>query len=39
MVCPNCRDRQHEKCPGKSWCDCAHRDPQTPPDEALGEEK
>lgn len=29
MVCPSCKDAEHEKCKGGSWCDCQH-DPQRP---------
>lgn len=27
MVCLNCRERKHELCRGKTWCDCQHRGP------------
>lgn len=25
MICPRCRNKEHAKCKGKSWCDCQHR--------------
>ncbi len=24
MICKPCRERNHEECPGGTWCDCAH---------------
>ncbi len=24
MICVECRRRQHEDCPGGTWCDCQH---------------
>jgi len=25
FICGPCKDQEHEKCPGGSWCDCHHR--------------
>lgn len=25
MICATCRGRQHEDCPGGTWCDCQHQ--------------
>jgi hypothetical protein len=25
MICVDCRRRQHEDCPGGTWCDCQHQ--------------
>ncbi|HTV99234.1 MAG TPA: hypothetical protein VMF87_02965 [Streptosporangiaceae bacterium] len=27
MICLSCRQQHHEKCPGGTWCDCQHRQP------------
>jgi hypothetical protein len=27
FVCPDCKNQDHEKCRGGSWCDCLHRKP------------
>jgi len=27
MICIPCRKRQHEECPGGTWCDCQHQPP------------
>ena len=24
MICAHCRERDHEDCPGGTWCDCQH---------------
>lgn len=29
MICPKCREQKHKKCPGKTWCDCQCRVPET----------
>lgn len=26
MICQPCRDRDHAKCPGQTWCNCQHRE-------------
>jgi len=33
MICSSCRQQHHEECPGGTWCDCQHRqpDPRTEP--------
>lgn len=35
MICEPCREREHERCPGGSWCDCQHRPP-APTEPATG---
>ncbi|MFY9928061.1 MAG: hypothetical protein WAK82_08675 [Streptosporangiaceae bacterium] len=25
MICMSCRKREHEECPGGTWCDCQHQ--------------
>jgi hypothetical protein len=25
MICRACRERRHQDCKGRSWCDCQHR--------------
>ncbi|HET9968841.1 MAG TPA: hypothetical protein VFQ68_11435 [Streptosporangiaceae bacterium] len=30
MICVPCRQRQHQECPGGSWCDCQHQPPAGP---------
>jgi len=25
MICSDCKNGLHQKCPGGTWCDCAHR--------------
>ena len=25
MICVECRQRHHERCPGGNWCDCQHQ--------------
>ncbi|WP_283244534.1 hypothetical protein [Microbispora sp. H11081] len=27
MICTACADHRHDDCPGGSWCDCQHQDP------------
>ena len=27
VICDACRESEHERCPGGSWCDCQHRPP------------
>jgi len=36
MICVPCRRRKHEDCPGGTWCDCQHEQPQPPPEPKLG---
>lgn len=24
MICKHCRNKEPEKCPGGTWCDCQH---------------
>jgi hypothetical protein len=32
MICDACRHGRHPQCPGGTWCDCQHREPEpTPP--------
>lgn len=28
FVCTKCREGKHDQCPGGTWCDCGHRQPQ-----------
>lgn len=28
LICQSCKDKKHEQCRGKSWCDCQHRIPE-----------
>lgn len=32
MVCPDCKEQRHKKCPGETWCDCQHRGPEAEPE-------
>lgn len=25
MICQDCKNQQHKKCRGGTWCDCQHR--------------
>ena len=27
VICDACRESEHDRCPGGSWCDCQHRPP------------
>lgn len=29
MICPPCKDSQHDQCIGGTWCDCQHREGKT----------
>jgi hypothetical protein len=35
MICPSCRAKRHEKCPGGTWCDCQHKPAVEPVDAQL----
>lgn len=26
MICTDCKNQQHSKCKGGTWCDCQHKD-------------
>ncbi|MBB5131054.1 hypothetical protein HNP84_000760 [Thermocatellispora tengchongensis] len=36
MICEKCKDRRHEECKGRSWCDCQHQDPRRPAEPGVG---
>src|SRR6202042_1689620 len=36
MICLSCRQQHHEKCPGGTWCDCQHRQPDLAAEPQLG---
>ena len=38
MICLSCRHRDHQSCPGGTWCDCQHEPMSALPQRAGGEE-
>ena len=27
LICDPCREQEHQRCPGSTWCYCQHRRP------------
>ncbi|HTP14646.1 MAG TPA: hypothetical protein VMK13_02290 [Streptosporangiaceae bacterium] len=36
VICLSCRQQEHQKCPGGSWCDCQHLKPSQVTEPSVG---
>ncbi|WP_275422430.1 hypothetical protein [Actinocatenispora thailandica] len=36
MICLACRERRHQDCKGRAWCDCQHQTTPPPREPATG---